>query len=262
MADVTVGAGVLLILAALIMPAVQHSRDAARSSACAGNLKAMHVALENCAESRGELPKLSSSDPAVMLIAELVAAGFMTQAEAAEIVTCPNSPQAQRFNDAGFKVRVPSPQELRSAVGPELVRLIDGINFSYALRMGHRDRDGVYQQPQMKGADTPMIADAPATTATGLQPVNHGCMQNVLSKSGTVGALASSVLPANDAEFLSLYLNNEWQQAAGCNEDDVVLATPYGTPDGPLNVSWPKMRAPHLYRVLIFKVQPESASVK
>lgn len=261
LADVTVGAGILLILAALILPAVQHSRDAARSNVCGTKMKAIHVALENHAINRGGLPELSSSDPTAMLIAQLVAAGFMSQADAAEVVTCPNSPQAQRLNDLKFKIRVPAPQELRAATGQELLQLIAGINLSYAFRLGYRDANGDYRQVQMRDLDSPMMADAPAATATGLQPVNHGCRQNILMKSGSVRTLDATVLPANDADFQSLFWNNEGEQAAGSNEDDVVLATPYGSGDGPLNLSLPKVRPAHL-QVLCIEFRPHAATAK
>ena len=76
-----------------------------------------------------------------------------------------------------------------------------------------------------------------------------------------VQTLDATVLPANDADFQSLFWNNEGEQAAGSNEDDVVLATPYVSGDGPLNLSLPKVRPTHL-QVLWIEFRPHAATAK
>ena len=244
LADVTVGAGVLLILAALIMPAVQRSRDAARNSVCDNNLRGTYVALDNYrGRYDGAIPQLAPNDPAVMFYIDLVDAGFMTKSDAMQVMTCPNSPQAQRLAQCGAKRRIPSREELSSLGIREMLAAISDMYVSYALPLGFRDGNGEYRQTSLAGtSNAPLIADAPAITPTGFQPVNHGCRQNMLTKSGSVDHFATQVLPCQDPQFRNLHLNDDGEQSAGCNEEDAVLALPHVSPDGPLNLPLPTTR--------------------
>lgn len=244
LADVTVGAGVMLILAALIMPAVQRSRDEARNNVCANHLKGAYVALDNYQERYdGALPRLAPNDPAVMFYIDLVDAGFMTKSDAMQVMTCPNSPQAQRLAQCGVKRRIPSREELSSLGIREMLAAISDMYVSYALPLGFRDGNGEYRQATLAGNDNvPLIADAPAVTPTGFQPVNHGCTQNMLTKSGSVSYFAPQVLSCQDPQFRNLHLNDNGEQSAGCNAEDAVLALPHVSPDGPLNLALPTTR--------------------
>ena len=248
LADVTVGAGVLLILAALIMPAVQQSRDTARENFCANNMKAIFAGFEHSPNRRGNLlPTLAASEPNAMRFVDLIDSGIITPAEAAQIVTCPNSPQAQRKSQAGVVVRFPNREELKSLSAPELAKVIDQMFISYAMQLGYRDAAGEYQQPTLNGDyDEPLVSDAPAVTMAGLQAVNHGCRQNVLKKSGSVNPMSASVLGGADESLKQLHLNDIGELAAGCDENDIVLAPAYCTADGPLTPMAPRTMKPIL----------------
>ena len=252
LADVTVGAGVLLILAALVMPAVQHSRDAARNSVCDNNLRGTYLALDNFqGRHDGALPPLAASDPAVMLYIDLIDAGYMTKSDAMQVMTCPNSPQAERLAQCGVTRRIPSREELSSLSAREMATAIGEMYVSYALLLGFRDDKGNYQQPTLTGdTDVPLIADAPAVTPTGFQPVNHGFSQNMLTKAGSVNHFAPQVLSCQDPQLRKLYLNDNGEQSAGCNADDAVLALPHVSPIGPINLALPTTRHASKFFVL------------
>ncbi|MBA4104212.1 MAG: hypothetical protein C0485_00510 [Pirellula sp.] len=242
LADVTVGAGVLLILAALIMPAVQRSRDAARNSYCMNNMRATYLSTEKYGDRYANaMPVLASNDPAAMFYIELVDAGFLAPADAIQVMTCPNSPQAQRRFQQQGPISIPNREELASLSAADILAAISALNISYALPLGYRDGNGDYRQTKLNSdLDAPLIADAPAVTARGVQPVNHGCRQNVLTKSGSVDVLAASVLGCNDKSLQELHLNDRGDLSAGCSETDVVLAPATFSSDGQLSLSPPR----------------------
>lgn len=254
LADVTVGAGVLLIVTALVMPAVQQSRDTARDNLCASNMKSLYTVFDAAWNRGGSQPTLASNEPTAMFIVDMIDAGLMTADDAAQVLTCPNSPQAQRKSQPGVVTRFPSREELASLPNPELVKVIDQMHISYALPLGYRDANGQYRQATLQGdLDEPLLSDAPAVTMAGLQAVNHGCRQYVLKKSGSVDGMSASVLGGSDEALKQLHLNNLGELAAGCDEDDIVLAPAYCTADGPLTLVAPRTMKP---AVLFIQIGP------
>lgn len=238
LADVTVGAGVLLILAALIMPAIQESQAASRRGTCAFNLKALGMASGNYAElNNGLLPEVLPGQPAVYYLTRMVEGGVLTEAEALEVGACPDSDEARRRSEEKQKLRMPTTNELALATGDELLQLIAMSGMSYAVPVGYFDENGQHHPSKLTArSERPMIADAPVIGPMGsIRPVSHGgCTQNVLSEAGCVQPYSVCVLPGEDARVRDIHLNDEGIPAAGNSPDDLFLAPPSYGPDGPI----------------------------
>ena len=237
LADVTVGAGVLLILAALIMPAIQESRAAARRGTCAFNLRGLGLASENYAKlNNGLLPEVLPGQPAVYYLTRLVEGGVLTEAEALEVGACPDSEEALRRAQEKLKLRIPTSNELALATGDELLALIAMSGMTYAVPVGYFDENGRHHPSKFTArSERPMIADAPVIDPMGIRPASHGgCTQNVLNESGCVKPYSVCVLPGEDARVRDIHLNDQGIPAAGNSPDDLFLAPPSYGPDGPI----------------------------
>jgi len=237
LADVTVGAGVLLILAALVMPAIQSSQTASRRGTCDFNLRALGMATGKYADlNNGLLPEVSPGQPAVYYLTRLVEGGVLTEAEALEIGACPDSDEARRRSEEKLKLHVPTTNEFAMATGDELLRLIATSGMSYAVPVGYFDEKGQHHPSKLSShSERPMIADAPVIGPMGVRPVSHGgCTQNVLNEAGCVKPYSLCVLPGEDARVRDIHLNNEGLPAAGNSPDDLFLAPPSYGPDGPI----------------------------
>ncbi len=239
LADVTVGAGVLLILAALIMPAIQESQAASRRGTCAFNLKALGMASARYAElNNGLLPEVLPGQPAVYYLTRMVEGGVLTEAEALEVGACPDSNEARRRSEGKQKLHVPTANELALATGDELLQLISTSGMAYAVPVGNFDENGQHHPSKFTAhSERPMIADAVmiGPMGGGIRPVSHGgCTQNVLNEAGCVKPYSVCVLPAEDARVRDIHLNDEGIPAAGNSPDDLFLAPPNYGPDGPI----------------------------
>jgi hypothetical protein len=237
LADVTVGAGVLLILTALIMPAIQESQAASRRGTCAFNLRGLGMASEKYADlNNGLLPEVLPGQPAVYYLTRMVEGGVLTEAEALEVGACPDSEAARRRSQEKLKLRVPTSEELALATGDELLQLIAASGMSFAVPVGYFDDKGQHHPSRFTAhSERPMIADAPVIGPMGIRPVSHGgCTQNVLSEAGCVKPYSVCVLPGEDARVRDIHLNDQGIPAAGNSPDDLFLAPPNYGPDGPI----------------------------
>lgn len=237
LADITVGAGVLLILAALIMPAIQESQAASRRGTCAFNLRGLGMASGKYAElNNGLLPEVQPGQPAVYYLTRMVERGVLTEAEALEVGSCPDSEEARRRSEEKLKLHVPTTSELALATGDELLQLIAMSGMSYAVPVGYFDDNGRHHPSKFTPhSERPMIADAPVIGPMGIRPASHGgCTQNVLSEAGCVKLYSVCVLPGEDARVRDIHLNDEGIPAAGNSPDDLFLAPPSYGPDGPI----------------------------
>lgn len=237
LADVSVGAGVLLILAALIMPAIQNSQAASRRGTCDFNLRGLGMASGRYAElNNGLLPEVSPGQPAVYFLTRLVEGGVLTEAEALEVGACPDSDEARQRSEEKLKLHVPTSNEFSLATGEELLRLIAKPRMSYAVPVGNFDENGQHHPSKFTANnERPMIADAPVIGPMGVRPASHGgCTQNVLSEAGCVKPYSVCVLSGEDARVRDIHLNNQGIPAAGNSPDDLFLAPPSYGPDGPI----------------------------
>jgi hypothetical protein len=239
----------MLILAALIMPALQETRAAARRGTCAFNLKALGMASQHYADlNHDQLPEVMRGQPAAIYFTKLVSGGVISEAEALEIGTCPDSAEAEQRFRSGEKLRLPTTAELETASGPRLMQLIAMPRFTYAVQLGNFDESGQHHPPVLNsGRETPMMADAPLIGPLSIRAESHGgATQNVLSASGGVRPYAVCLLPGEDKRMRDIHLNDDGFPAAGHSEDDLFLAPPCYGPDGPINAGPQKSIRLHL----------------
>ena len=252
-ADVTIGAGVLLVLAALVLPALQHSQAAARRGTCEYNLRGLGAATAQYAELNDfRLPEVLPGQPAGLFLVGLVEGGVLSPDEALEVATCPDSQIAQRrFND-GLEQRMPERAELEAASGVAMQDLLDMMGLTYAVPVGYFAAEGRHRTPRFTGGQQqPLMADAPLISPAGLRPQSHGgCSQNVLTEAGGVRPYSVCVRAGADARMKSIHLNDAGFPAAGNSPDDLFLAPPNYGPDGLLAVGLPRTQKVHVYILL------------
>lgn len=244
-ADVTIGVGVLLVLAALVMPAIQQSQAAARRGTCEYNLRGLGAATAQYAELNDyRLPAVLPGQPAGLFLVGLVEGGALSKEEALEAATCPDSPLAQRRFDEGLRRQMPERAELELVRGFAMQEVLDMMGLTYAVPVGYFDAKGSHQVPRFTGGqELPLMADAPLISAAGLRPESHGgCSQVVLSEAGCVRPYSVCVLGGEDARMKSIHLNDAGVPAAGNSPDDLFLAPPNFGPDGLLAVGPPQTR--------------------
>lgn len=237
LADVTVAGGVGLILAALILPAVQNSRAAARTDLCANNMRGLGMAFENYAQRHnGYMPVVNRGEPAIFSLTRMVDAGVMTADEAYATSACPDSREAQERFEDGALSRLPTTMELTNATGIQLLNLIALANVSYAMPVGYFNAAGEVQPLKFNpGAEQPLITDAPIIGPNALRSNSHGgCRQNVLSTAGCVTPYSVCILSQEDQRMRDIHMNDAGVPAAGSRPDDIFLAPANFGPEGPV----------------------------
>lgn len=237
LADVTVAGGVGLILAALILPAVQSGRAAARTDLCANNMRGLGMGYENYAiRHGGYMPAVNRGEPAIFSLTRMVDAGILTNDEAFTISACPDSREAQERFEDGALSRLPSTMELTSATGIQLLKLLALANVSYATPVGYFNAAGEVQPLKFNpGAEQPLVTDAPIIGPNALRSNSHGgCRQNVLSTAGCVKPYTVCVLSQEDQRMRDIHMNDAGVPAAGNSPDDIFLAPPNYGPEGPV----------------------------
>lgn len=238
-ADVTVASGVGLILAALILPAVQNGRAVARTDQCSDNMRVLGFSYDDYSQLHGRfMPAVNRGEPSIISLTRMVDAGVLTNAQAYAISACPDSREAQERFEDGALSRLPSTLELTSATGLELLKLVALANVSYAMPVGYFDAAGEVQPLKFNpGAEQPLVADAPIIGPTALRSNSHGgCRQNVLSTAGCVKPYTLCVLSQEDQRMRDIHLNNDGMPAAGNSSDDTFLAPSNFGPEGPVGV--------------------------
>lgn len=237
LADVTVASGVGLILAALILPAIQNSRAAARTDLCANNMRGLGMGYESLAQRNGGFfPAVKRGEPTLISFARVIDAMGVSPSDALTITACPDSIEAQQRFELGSQSRLPSTIELAGATGQELLKLIALASVSYAAPVGYFNDEGEVQPLKFNpSAEQPLITDAPIIGPNAIRPNSHGgCRQNVLSTSGCVKPYTVCVLSQEDKRMRDIHLNDADMPAAGNSPDDIFLAPPNYGPEGPV----------------------------
>lgn len=234
LADLTIGGGVLLMVGALVMPALFESRDATRRSVCQSNLQTLGAALFNYQETRNhQLPEIEPSENAGRFALELRDHGLLTREELQQLLVCPESPLADDIAAGRVKLVLPSQAALESASGQQLAALLKSMGGSYAYRLGYFDKNGEYQQVQYTGdAQSPLMADAPGLSPSDVQIVNHAGGQWVLDQGLSVRFRTRCLGEDRD----HIFLNDAGEHAAGRGPNDVVLLRSEYGPNGPLTL--------------------------
>lgn len=231
--DCTVCAGVVGVLAMLMLPAMRESRDAARRQVCQARLGALGALLYKYQENHGkQLPAVNPGEPAGIFAVELMERAGVPRDEVELMVTCPNSEEAMRRFTGGPAPHIPTRAELAAAKGPARIILVRTMGGSTAYRLGRYDQRHEYVRPRFTGgSDEPMCSDAPSVSRSGVYSVNHVGGHNVLDQSLRVTFLTDVFWAADK----NIFLNFAGRPAAGEDDRDVVLARSDHGPDGPIS---------------------------
>jgi hypothetical protein len=232
LADVTIGGGVLLLIAALVTPAVFETRAASRRAACESNLRTLGAALFDYQDEHNQqLPRVEPGQNAGMYALALVEGGYLTREQILDHLVCPDSELADDIFDGRAAIEIPSREELVAARGARLAEFRKRMGGSFAYPLGYHDETGAYQQRPFTGDEqAPLLSDAPMLAPREVRSVNHGGQgQNVIDQSLRVRFRTEAVVAGDD-----IFLNDEGRQAAGVSRRDSVLGPSDVGPDGPI----------------------------
>ncbi len=235
--DMSVVAGLMLVMASLLLPALRESREAARRLKCQENLHRLGFALAQFAEqSGGQLPAIGRHENAGMYALKLVESGILTRGQLIELLVCPSTQLAEDVSRGVRVIRIPSRLELASATGAKLQSLLDNTKSSFAYRIGYVDEQGIYRQVTFTGrCNAPVMSDKPSFASVGYQSDNHKkCGQNVLFQDQSVRYFQLCIQTNRDKHW---FLNEDDQPAAGKHKNDIVMMRSEMSPFGLLTVN-------------------------
>ncbi len=218
-ADAGVAVAILLASALLILPAVNGTRFQARVIVCQDNLRQIGQAMTEYSQKNNDVfPRVPTEGKlaAAGIYAPILAQdGYLTRPGT---VLCPDSAQAREQS-----FRVPSLNELQSAVGQRLSRIQQTMGGSYGYCLGYFDH-GVYHPTQNLYRDYfAIMADSPSLDRPNRQSDNHGGIgQNVLFEDSHVGFFCTTRLGGGNDD---IFANDNDEVAPGLNRDDSVIAS-------------------------------------
>jgi len=223
LADLTVAGGVFLAMSMLFLPALRQSRDAARRTGCADNLRQFGVMLEGYSDQHGRFfPMVARNQNAGIFAVYLLEEEYAGPDELARLLLCRSSPLAEDVAENRLFIRVPTMCELAAASCKERCmwkRLMGG---SYAYRMGYYDGDRYCAIRNERSCRKAILADAPSGGLNSSKCTNHGgCGMNVLYEDGCVRFQKEATAPEIVRDII--YLNDVGKEAAGLDRDDTVL---------------------------------------
>ena len=225
--DVAVAAGVMLAVAAVFFPAVNHARAMARRAGCEDNLRQLGAALVSYSEHHsGNFPSIEAETPlsvAGVYAPKLKSEGWIDNDRT---FICPASPLVAERNT----FRVPSLKQLSQATAEQLRQWHRTMGGSYAFSLGYLDADNKYRPARnQQRANYALLADVPNLDGPSEEGPVHvsashgGCGQNVLFEDGHVEYILTCTCTA-DGCIDNIYLNARNQIAPGVNSNDAVLA--------------------------------------
>jgi type II secretory pathway pseudopilin PulG len=238
-ADLLVGAGVLCVLASLVLPAVQQHREQARQEACRDNLRFVGTALADFAERHRHLPHIQPWQNAGRFAVILADRGGIDRDVLAARLICPASQLADRVASGCIKWTIPQRSQLATLQGRELLEALKLMSGSYAFSGGYFDERHNYHPVSFTARGyTPMLGDAHSFATTGFRSANHGgCGQNILFQDLSTRHYQECVAPAAPCENRAVtidnfYFNRNGQHAAGLDATDAVLLRSEYGPNG------------------------------
>lgn len=220
LADLAVAAGILIAGLLTLLPAVQRSQLAARSAACASNLRELGVGLIRYASQHNGFPYPDSDSPAPWAGAYAIHLRESGLLHNSALLDCPSNGRNP------MPTSVPCFDDLKS-LKREVRRAAPCLQHSdYAYTLGFR-RDGrwpilAWDLPQ----EYPLLADRPPHNGNGdaldgNSRNHHGTGQYVLFVGGHVRFLPSRRLFADP----DIFRNDELRTEPGLRFSDYVLAT-------------------------------------
>lgn len=230
LADLTVAGGVFLAISMLFLPALRQSRDAARRTNCADNMRQLGTMLVSYADTHcGFSLTPGKHENAGMFAVYLREDGYAEGEELAELLVCRSSPFAEAVENKQLYIRVPTMQELAGASCKERCLWKKIMGGSYAYQFGYMDGDRYCAIRNEGSCRKAMLADTPSDEFEHHSSANHGgCGQNTLFQDGHVAFVTSSTLP--EAQRDLIFLNDAGQEAAGLDRFDTVLGRSEATP--------------------------------
>lgn len=212
--DVVIAATVLMLLAAIVLPAINHSRFESRKMACQDNLREVGFALLEYADNSGgrhiEIPEAGNLGVAGYYAPKLLDSGLIED--------------HTKFLCAGMRTspyyRIPTLEEMSNGTGEQLTAMqkLAGGDFAYSL--GHQTDKGYDSGVNQHRANYILLADIPSARNPGRASNNHGGYgQNGFFEDGHIQFLESPVF-LEDA----IYENNWGQIGPGANVSDIVVA--------------------------------------
>lgn len=245
LSNVLVVAGIVLIGASVLLPAIRQGRDASRRISCENNLLTLGTALYEYVKKnpRRQLPVIGAQENAGAYAMKLADAGIISRRQLARTVVCPDTPLADQVRTQRVMIAIPSREQLERANGKVLIRWWRTMGGSYAYRIGYFDEEGVYQPPRYNGDKyAPLLGDAPSLQLPGVRSPNHNGGQNIIRQDLSLKFVTDCAADLTGCRRKTksgvgdhLYLNNDNRHAAGIGPDDVVLARSEYTPLGRLN---------------------------
>jgi hypothetical protein len=231
LADMTAAAGMFLAVGMLFLPAVRQSRDAARRTECANNLRQLGTILIQYSEDHGGFfPVVGRDDNAGIFAMHLVHERYATPEELQRLLVCRSSELGERVANGQDTVRLPCRKSMASACANQLAEMRRTMSGSYAYRIGYIAGDRYYGIRNERSPRAPLLSDSPSYLMANLQSANHGgCGQNMLMQDGSVGYQRTSMLLAPHGED-QIFLNDVNVPEAGHGKFDTVLMRSDATP--------------------------------
>ena len=234
--DWAVGACIAVVIGALLVPAIQESRDSARRMQCQAKLKTLGQALTRYArEHNGQVPMIQQHENAGIYAIKLWESGVISREELQESLVCPSDELADDVFQSEAKFHVPTRAELRQAKLDQLKTLLRRMGGSFAYRIGFYDNQGRYHHVKFSGSScAPMMADKPSYASSSFQSTHHGsCGQNVLFQDESVRYVQICIQTGPDKHW---FLNEEEEHAAGTREADIVMGRSEARPSRTLSL--------------------------
>jgi hypothetical protein len=216
--DAAVAAAVLILISAVIWPAVYPGRVRARLVACQDNLRELGTALTAYSRNHDDrFPAVPAEGPlaaAGVYAPLLVSDGYLGESRR---VLCPESPLV-----ASRDFQIPSVEEFQSMRQEEAARMRRQMGGSYGYCIGHLEHGRLVATKNLGRSYFAVMADAPSDVLADHQSLNHGGRgQNVLLEDGHVAFVTTSRL-AGSAD--DIFANDDQQVSAGIHVDDSVIA--------------------------------------
>lgn len=228
LADLTVAGGVMLAVSMLVFPALNHSREDTRQTACQHNMIQIYRLESLYADNHdGNYPVMQPHENAGMVFAKLVKEGYVDADEMAVLLKCPASQVARDIRD-GLRddIHVPKQEELRSMSAADLLSVSAKISPCYGIRMPQKiNHKYVYigrKTPSVSKVD-PLLGEVSGESTNAVSAHHRGCLIQFVDRSGMLVSIRIDA-PLEVLTDLDPFHNIQGKVAAGIGENDVVLA--------------------------------------
>ncbi len=229
--DSMVAVGVMMVIASLVLPALNSSRSMSNRLVCQNNMSSIgRYLLLFARENNCYFPAIAPEDNAGSFAMHLTHAGIVDRTELQQLLDCPGGRKSTACGRPRLPVYVPTEAELASADAMQLAKLRTQMGGYMGYRIGYVN-DGKYHPVRNHcHSRLAVLGDAPQMAADGFHSTNHDGGQNVFWQDGSVTYEPCTLISCIDDH---LYLNNNGLPSAGLDWRDAVLAASQATPGIP-----------------------------